>query len=270
MKRSNTYKNNGNRAVGYIRVSDESQIEGYSLDAQKVEITRWCDHHDYELVCFYPDEGISAHTDKVNKRPQMIRLLEDAERRSFNIVVVHTLDRWARNGGVQRQTLKQLGECDVGFASVMEDFDFSTPSGRFLLTTMGGVAEFFSDQLGMHVKKAHRRRAELGLPIGAVPFGYRIPEASKVSQVDEREAKAIEEVFHLRAEGQSCGRVAAWLNTRGFHTRDGNAFTAHALRDIFNNRFYCGYVKHLSNEFPGKHKAIVSEELFQTVQMRKQ
>jgi site-specific DNA recombinase len=138
MKRSGTAQSKGNRVVGYIRVSDESQVDGYSLNAQRTEITRWCDRQGHKLVGFYADEGVSAHTDDINKRPQLMRLLEYAKRRAFDIAVVHTLDRWARNVGVQRKAIQQLGDCRVGFASVAEDFDYTTPAGRLLLTTMGG------------------------------------------------------------------------------------------------------------------------------------
>lgn len=269
MKRFRAAQAKGNRVVGYIRVSDESQVDGYSLDAQRKEITRWCDRHGHELVGFYADEGVSAYTDKVSKRPQMTRLLEDAKCRTFDIAVVHTLDRWARNGGVQRQTLQQLGECGVGFASVMEDFDFTTPSGRLLLTTMGGVAEFFSDQLGLHVRKAHKQRAELGLQVGSPPFGYSKVESSKVPQVDQRESLAIKEAFQRRAEGKSYGDIGTWINTQGFRTREDHSFTAHAVKDLLNSHYYCGYIKHIEVEYKGQHDAIIPEELFQRVQARR-
>jgi DNA invertase Pin-like site-specific DNA recombinase len=163
------------RAVGYIRVSDESQVDGHSLDAQAKEIDRWCNSKGHKLAETYADKGVSAHTDMIKKRPQLVRLLEDAGRGQFDIVIVHTLDRWARNVGVQREALRQLGDAKVGFASITEDFDYTSPAGRLMLTMIGGVAEFFSDQLGVHVSKSQRHRAELGLPVGPVPFGYTTP-----------------------------------------------------------------------------------------------
>jgi len=252
-------------------VSDESQVDGYSLDAQKREIQKWCERHGYELIAIYADEGISAHTDRINERPQLVKLLEDAKQQTFDLVVVHTLDRWARNVGIQRQALKILGDCKIGFASVMEDFDYSTPYGRFLLTTMGGVSELFSDQLGLHVKKAQRQMAETGFSIGTIPFGYkRQKEKGSPPLKVGQESEAIKEAFQRRAEGQSYGEIAVWVNGQNFRTRDGHAFTAHAIRDILENRFYCGYVKYLKTDFKGKHEAIISEELFQRVQSRKQ
>lgn len=259
------------RVVAYIRVSDESQVDGYSLDAQRKEIERWCERHDYELIAVYADEGISAHTENIKERPQLMKLLEDAKKGLFDSVVVHTLDRWARNVGVQRQALKLLGECNVGFASVTEDFDFSTPAGKLLLTTMGGVSEFFSDQLGVHVKKAQKQMTESGLPVAAIPFGYkRQPEKGLPPIKVDQEAKVVIEIFERRADGQSNGEIATWVNSQNFHTRDGNFFTPHAIKDILNNQFYCGFVEYNKKLYPGKHAAIITQELFQRIQARKQ
>src|SRR5688572_4155259 len=108
------------RAGGYVRVSAEPQVDGHSLGAQRREIARWCEREGYELIKIYADEGISAHTDRLEKRPALAQLLTDADNREFDLVVVHTLDRWARNVGVQRQALQRLGAAKVGFASVVE------------------------------------------------------------------------------------------------------------------------------------------------------
>jgi DNA invertase Pin-like site-specific DNA recombinase len=259
------------RVVAYIRVSDESQVDGYSLDAQRKEIERWCERHGYVLTAVYADEGISAHTDKIEERPQLTKLLEDAKKGIFDCVVVHTLDRWARNVGVQRQALKLLGECNVGFASVTEDVDFSTPAGKLLLTTMGGVSEFFSDQLGVHVRKAQKQMAESGLPVAGIPFGYkRQPEKGLPPVKVDQEAKAVIEIFQRRAEGQSNGQIATWVNSQNFQTREGNFFTPHAIMDILNNHFYCGFVEYNEKLYQGKHEVIISQELFQRAQARKQ
>jgi len=97
------------RAVGYIRVSDESQIEGYSLDAQKREISEWCRAQGLDLLHFYEEEGKSAFKESIEKRPKLVALLDAAEAREFSVVVVHTLDRWARKAVVQVQACHRLG-----------------------------------------------------------------------------------------------------------------------------------------------------------------
>jgi site-specific DNA recombinase len=256
--------------AGYLRVSDPSQVERYSLDAQRAEIQRWCRRQGHELVRVYSEEGLTARSERMERRPQLVALLDDAQRGLFDIVVVHMLDRWSRNVGVQRQALQRLGDTRVVFASVVEGFDFTTPSGKLMLTMLGGVAEFFSDQLALHVSKAQRQRAELGLPVGPVPFDYTSTEPGAAPQVDPREAEAVRDAFAQRAVGASTGEIAARLNTSGFGTRQGHGFTAHAVKDMLNTRFYCGVVTYQGQEFPGQHAAIIPEDLYLQVQARRQ
>ena len=97
------------RAAGYVRVSDESQVDGHPLGAQRSEIERWCDREAHDLVEIYEDPGLSADTDDISKRPAFSRLLADAEAGKRDLVVVHTIDRWARNVAVQALSLMRLG-----------------------------------------------------------------------------------------------------------------------------------------------------------------
>ena len=293
------------RVAGYVRVSDESQMEGYSLAAQRAEIARWCDRRGHELAVVYAEEGVSAHTDKLERRPQLQQLLNDATSSRFDLVVVHTLDRWARNVGVQRQALQMLGDARTGFASVTEEIDFTTPSGKLMLTMIGGVAEFFSDQLGVHVRKGLHGRTREGLQNGDIPFAYlrctepeiEIDPATgrqkKVMLLREgcptpaghpggvhvvrQEADAVLQLFQsYAAGGWTQADAASWLNLHGFRTRNKRdtgrgagpqAFTTWSVRDILANPFYAGLVRWNGQEtFQGQHESIISLELWQACQ----
>ena len=70
---------------------------------------------------------MSAHTEQIERRPQLPALLDDASRGEFDVAIVHTLDRWSRSVGIQRQARQRLGDANVGFASVTESIDFTTP-----------------------------------------------------------------------------------------------------------------------------------------------
>ena len=256
-------------AVGYIRVSTEDQTQGYSLDAQRNQIRRYCEDNRYKLTRIYSDEGVSAHTDKISRRPELQRLLNDAKQRPFDIVVVHTLDRWARNMRVQTEALQILGDARVGFASVTENIDYTTPEGRLMLTMIGGFAEFFSAHLGRHVKKAVLQRAEQGLQNGSVPFGYRTDQETGVPRPVPDETEAIQTVFAKRDAGESLPAIADWLHAQGFRPRGKTErFTEWAVRDMLRSRFYLGVVKLNDAEFPGKHEGIIAGDLFERVKAR--
>ena len=258
------------RAVGYVRVSTADQTKGYSLDAQRAEIQRYCEQHGYELVRIYPDEGVSAHTDKIWKRPQLSLLLKDAqaEQRQFDVVIVHTIDRWARNMRVQTEALEILGRAGVGFASVTESIDYTTLEGRLMLTMIGGFAEFFSGQLARHVQKGVRQRVAHGLPNGSVPFGYLTDEETGIPCPVPDEAEAVQAAFAKRVAGDSYSAIGDWLNQQGFRTRQDNLFTDHAVRDMLSFRFYLGVVTLKGEEFPGQHDGIIDLDLFERVQTR--
>ncbi len=134
---------------------------------------------------------------------------------------------------------------------------------------MGGVAEFFSDQLGFHVKKSQRVRAESGLPVGPVPFGYKIFQSGGIPTLVDEESEAVHQVFEQRARGESSSSIASWLNEHGFRTRKGRIFTEHTIKDMLNCRFYLGKIVYGQEEFAGQHEAIVSEELFDRVRRRR-
>src|SRR5690606_7462030 len=108
-----------------------------------------------------------------------------------------------------------------------------------------------------------------GLPVGPVPFGYRAGPDAECPQPEERESHAVRRVFAMRASGSSNGTIAAWLNGEAFRTRTGRLFTAHAVKDLLNCRFYLGFVRFQGTEYPGRHEPLVSPTVFEQVQSRR-
>jgi DNA invertase Pin-like site-specific DNA recombinase len=160
------------RAVAYIRVSDSSQIEGHSLDAQERLFHELCKSRSWLPGRTYREEGKSAHSDSIAKRQMFRQLLDDAGKGQFDVVVVHTLDRWARNLKVLLESVSILNQHGVGLVSITENLDWSTAEGRLVARTLGSFGEFFSDMLATHVKKGISERARQGLHLGGIPFGY--------------------------------------------------------------------------------------------------
>ena len=283
------------RAVAYIRVSSASQVEGYSLDAQARLFFDACRNRGWQPVRVYREEGRSAHSDSVNKRPQLRQLLRDAAKGEFDLVVVHSLDRWARNVEVLIRTIKHLKEHGVQLQSITESLDNSNPQGRLLLQVLGSFAEFSSDMLAEHVKKGLRERAIQGRRIGGIPFGYGScwskehgekkllcdPEHPGGVHLVGNEAQALKELFPtLRRWGRLLWRAGFRAQRSGLPTRntkklpdargalsqEPRLFTAHAVADLLKNRFYGGYVAYKGEYFQGQHDALVSQEIFDLAQ----
>ena len=160
------------RVVGYFRVSDEEQVEGFSLDAQRRAFHDFCGQKGWEVVGSYDEEGRSAWLESSAKRPVFRRLLDDAQGDKFDVVVTHTLDRFSRNLRVMLDAFHVFSQHDVTYVSITQDIDYSTPEGKLFMTMLGAFAQYFSDALSGHTKKGMRERAMQGLFNGEPPFGY--------------------------------------------------------------------------------------------------
>ena len=145
---------NGQLAAIYIRVSSREQVEGYSLDAQRRACREFCAARGYTIVAEYADEGVSAHTDNIAKRPDFARLMTDVEGHPFGVIVVHKMDRFARKLRTALECLERLGRLRVGVASVSEpNLDYSTPQGFLFLSMLGALAEWYSRNLATETRK---------------------------------------------------------------------------------------------------------------------
>jgi site-specific DNA recombinase len=158
------------RAVGYRRVSMRDQVDGFSLDAQEVNIRKFAANKGWELGEIYIDAGISAKKD--SRRPSLERLMKDAEADKFDVVIVDKIDRFYRHLTGLLTALDKLHSFDVSFASVQEQMDFTTPWGKLTLTMLGMLAEIYIDNLRQETRKGKVQRARDGYFNGNIPFGY--------------------------------------------------------------------------------------------------
>ena len=285
------------RAIAYVRVSSVQQLDGHSLDAQERLFYELCKKRNWEPVRVYREEGKSAHVEAISRRPVFKYLLEDATKDQFDVVVVHTLDRWSRNQRVMLESISILAKSNVSLVSITENIDYSTPQGKLFTQMLGSFAEYFSGALSNHVSKGLDQRANEGKHTGGIPFGYEScwvkgekGEKSLKCNIEHpgglhihaKEGSAVVELFQRYAAGNTTlSRLAGWLNGQGFRTRnmhklldaDGNLvsgprlFTTASVRGILHNIFYAGKITHRGKHFPGLHQPLVNPDIYETVQI---
>jgi site-specific DNA recombinase len=158
------------KAVGYIRVSSEMQIEtGHSLDAQRTLITDFVRAKGWSLDEIFCDAGLSG---TLAKRPALQSLMARAEQHDFDVVIVHAIDRFYRDLSGLLAALHHLHQHLVTFISITENLDFTTPWGKLVLAVLGTLAEIFIDKLRAETIKGKQARARKGFWNGSIPFGY--------------------------------------------------------------------------------------------------
>src|SRR3989344_5055435 len=124
------------RATAYIRVSDESQVENYSLSVQKEQCLAKATSTGYEIVKVFSDEGISAKT--IDDRPGLLDLIRFVKDRKSNIqaVFIYHSSRLSRNT-MDFLTLRALlSKAGVDLISVNEPISVNSPEEEFLATIM--------------------------------------------------------------------------------------------------------------------------------------
>jgi DNA invertase Pin-like site-specific DNA recombinase len=283
------------RVAVYIRVSDQSQVDGYSLDAQERQGIDFCRKNYHVPVRVYREEGRSARYESVRKRPVFREMLSDAERRQFDIVLVHTLDRFSRNMKVMLEAVGSLEQSYVGLVSATESLDWSRPEGRMVARSLGNFSEFFSDMLAKHRKKGIDERARQGKHLGSLPFAYEScwrtegkekalvckPEHPGGIHVHKSEGNAVTQLFSRYATGTTTlATLASFLIEEGFRTRNTKRladssgektagprlFTTASVRGILHNPFYTGRVRYQGNLHPGLQEPLVTQSVFDQVQ----
>jgi site-specific DNA recombinase len=255
------------RAGLYARVSREEQAEGYSIDAQLEAMRRFCLDRGWTVAAEYVEPG---HTGTVKDRPAFTEALGDCAAGKVDILLTHQLDRFYRNLRLQLETLGQLGRWGVGYLSVTEQIDYSTPQGMLFLSMLGAFNEYYVANLSRETKKGKRGRAKKGLNnASTTAYGY----ARNDEGIDGIEPKAAEVVllaFERYATGEfSDTTIADLLNRKGYlpsgRARSGR-WTREGVRYLLTNRFYLGEVQHGDQYYPGQHEPLISREMWEQVQ----
>jgi len=267
-------------AALYARVSNEEQVEGYSIDAQIRAFETLVKAKGWTIYKVYVEEGKSAHTENINKRPVFKEAIADGLDRKYDILVVHKVDRFSRKLRITLEYFDKLGKADVGFVSIVEQMDFSTPWGKFTLTMLGGLAELYSDNLSQEVKKGLHERKAQGLYCGRLPFGVMKGEdGTPVPDMQERKADIDgEEVtvrnyeglimaFELGAQGKCDREVSIAINAGGYRAAGNGPFSKNTMGRILKNRFYVGELPNGNNGWvKGKHDPFIDLQLFDMAQ----
>jgi DNA invertase Pin-like site-specific DNA recombinase len=148
------------RAVLYSRVSTNN---GQDPEMQSREIREYCLRRGWALVGEYVDVGISGAKER---RPQLDRLIADAHKRKFEVVVVWKFDRFARSVSHLLRALETFRALGVEFVSLSEQVDTSTPTGKMIFTVLGAVAELERSLIAERVRAGLRNARAKGKRLG--------------------------------------------------------------------------------------------------------
>lgn len=204
------------KLISYLRCSTSYQIEGHSIDNQRLKVKQYCDLHNHELLEEIVDEGVSGKTAKREGYLKLMRLVDD---NACDGIIVYSLSRFSRNTMDTLSSIEKMNKKGITFHSLSENIDTSSPNGRFFLTILSSLSQLEREITSQRVTDVLK-----GLKITNKPYSNDIYGWDKVNGQlvkNETEQKMLRKVKKMNKLGFSYTEIANHLNEKGFKTKRG-------------------------------------------------
>jgi site-specific DNA recombinase len=267
-------------AVAYLRVSTKEQAqkggeaEGDSIPAQRLACQRKAESLGATVIAEFVDAGESARS---ADRPQLQKMLALIESQPVQYLIVHKVDRLARNRLDDLMISVALERAGVTLISCVENIDQS-PSGKLTHGLMALIAEWYSTNLSNEVKTKTLEKVRNGGTVGKAPVGYRnvrrVEHGREIRtvEVDLERAPLVQWAFETYATGNaSLNWLTRELAERGLTTVASAHYatkplTKASVHRMLRNPYYIGIVTWQGVQYEGAHEPLITRELFEQVQ----
>ena len=247
-------------AVIYARFSSSGQREE-SITGQIRECQAFADRSGYRIIDIYEDR---AKTGTNADRPAFQQMIKDAAHKQFQAVIVWKLDRFSRDKYDAARYKHVLSQYGVKVVSAMEPIS-SSPEGVIMESLLEGMAQYYSMDLSMKVKRGNRESALEHKTVGMRMLGYR-PDATDHFEIDPDTAPIVKRIFTEYVSGRSSKDIIDGLNSDGIRTRTGNAWKKASLAHILKNERYAGTYIFGDYREDNAMPAIISHDTWETAQ----
>ncbi|MFP7365561.1 recombinase family protein [Corynebacterium callunae] len=251
------------------------QAEGFSIPAQREANKKKAQSLGAVVVKEFVERGVSGTSTNRPALKAMMRYLEE-EQGNVDFIIVHKIDRLARNRADDVAINAKFDEFKVRLASTSENID-QTPGGLLMHGIMSSIAEFYSKNLANEVTKGMTQKVQSGGTAGKAPLGYlntRNFEAgveTRTVEVDPERSPLVQWAFERYAEGDiSVAELTTELNARGLTTVPTRVYPSKPVNKryvhgMLSNKYYLGITTYCGVEYPGNHQPLISKTLFEKV-----
>lgn len=216
---------------------------------------------EYTEYEYYVDGGYSG---KDLNRPAIQKLISDCKSGKIDCVFVFKLDRISRS---QKDTLYLIEEIfnkyNVGFVSIRENFDTTTPFGKAMIGILSVFAQLERETILERTRIGIKKRAESGLWRGGgkIPYAYDYDSTLGILVPNKERVEKLHNMISLYLDGLSFNKLESIFG-----------MDESLISQIILNRTNLGIVPYKGQEFIGQHEAVITEEtynrLIETVKMR--
>ncbi len=247
-------------AVIYVRVSDPSQVDNFSLDTQEASCRKKAIELGFEEVKVFREEGISAKT--IEERPQLQDALVYCRNKKNNVTafIVYSFSRLSRQT-IDFLTIKALfKKSGISLISIVEPYGDSPEND--LMSTMISSFNQFDNEIKARVVRANMKARFLqGYPLGKPRMGYimGIVEGKPCPVPQEPLFTIIQTMWHRIKDA----RLSLRDVQREMKKMTGKDYPIQSISGVFLSKFYMGTIESKKyGEVQGKHQSMIDENTF--------
>lgn len=224
------------KAASYARFSSDRQREE-SVEAQLRDNKRYALKNELTIIREYIDRAETGRA--TENREAFQKMLQDSKEGKFDVIIVHKVDRFARNryeSALHKHTLKKNGVKVHYSAQTIDD----SPEGILMEGMLESFAEYYSLNLGVEVMKGLKENAfKARFNGGTPPLGFNVDE-NKQYVKNEKEARTVKRIFDLYLEGLGYKEIVKTINQEGLKNKFGKPFVYNSILGILTNEKYTG------------------------------
>lgn len=235
-------------AALYIRVSTvEQSMTGFSLEAQENLLRKYATDHGMTVFDLYADRGKSANKE-LSKRTELLRMVDDAEKKRFDVILFKDITRWSRNSAQYYKIQDRLDKSGVYWIAVEQPYlETKTPTGRFQVSVMLGTSQLESENTSQRIRFIQDlQAAKGGVLSGKVPLGYKIAEVDGMKRlvIDEDKRQMMMDAFSYLERYRNKAATIKYINRKYGYNFWQSEFTRIVRNPLYKgeyrgNKGYC-------------------------------
>ncbi|MCX5701684.1 MAG: recombinase family protein [Candidatus Omnitrophica bacterium] len=259
------------RIAIYARVSTEKQEKQETINSQLQVLRDHAKKNNYIVSQEYVDNGYSG---ELLDRPALDKLRDDARKKLFEVVLVHSPDRLSRKFIYLGLLQEELKKYDINTVFLNRPDSKDTPEENLLNGVQGLIAEYEKAKILERTRRGKIHKAQSGILIGSIaPYGYRYVKNGAIGhyEINDQEAKIVKLIFNLFINKRlSIRSIAKELTRRNIPPRQGKLWRTSSLHRIIRNETYAGityYNKHMAVESKN-HNSVAKYKRAKNTSMR--
>lgn len=248
--------------AAYVRVSKEEKLKknGLSIEAQKQKLAEFAEKNNLKIVEWYIDDGVSGRK-PIARRPQLQRMIHDAQKGHFKRVIFIKLDRYFRSVQEYYACQAMLDKTGVTWTATEEKYSLADANGRAFVNMKLTIAELEADTTGERIKIVNDYKVKSGMPLygsQCLPFCYAVGGGEKQKSIVKQNQEIMEDAIEQIMVNKSICGALKYINTK-YDIQ----LNYKQLRNTLSNEMICGSYRGNPNYCP----AYITREMFDKLQV---